>query len=179
QTTGSFSQTNTCSVSLAPLESCTINVTFSPQVNGTQTGTLSIFDNASPGTQSSLLSGTGATNPGPPVVSSFSPTSGVVGTKVVITGSAFTGTTRVTFNGTPAATFAVVSDTQLTASVPSGATSGQITVMNAAGSGTSTASFHVMPHINSFTPTKGTMGTHVTITGTSFTGATRVTFSGL
>jgi uncharacterized repeat protein (TIGR03803 family) len=54
--------------------------------------------------------------------------SGKVGTTVEILGQGFKGTTGVAFNGT-AATFKVVSGTYLTAKVPSGATTGFITVM--------------------------------------------------
>src|SRR5262249_29382157 len=58
----------------------------------------------------------------PPVVSSFIPTSGPVGTNVSITGSNFTGATSVAFNGTNATTFTVNSDTSVNATVPNGAT---------------------------------------------------------
>ena len=58
------------------------------------------------------------------LASSFAPLSGSIGTQVVISGSGLTGAASVTFNGTPA-TFTVDSDTQITATVPSSATSGQ------------------------------------------------------
>src|SRR5207302_1594098 len=45
-TSGDFSQTNTCSSSLAVLASCTISVTFKPTLQGSRAGTLSITDNA-------------------------------------------------------------------------------------------------------------------------------------
>lgn len=53
--------------------------------------------------------------------------SGEVGFTVRILGQGLTGTTAVSFNGTPAS-FTVVSDTYLTAIVPVGATTGFITV---------------------------------------------------
>jgi len=77
-----------------------------------------------------------------PTVSSFSPTSGPVGTGVTVTGTNFTGTTAVAFNGT-AATFTVTNATTIATTVPSGATSGTIKVTTAAGSGTSSTSFTV------------------------------------
>jgi hypothetical protein len=52
-----------------------------------------------------------------PSVTSFTPTSGAVGSRVLITGAGFTGATAVSFGGA-AATFNVESDTQITASVP-------------------------------------------------------------
>lgn len=79
-----------------------------------------------------------------PVVLRFSPASGMVGQKVTISGSNFVGTTSVTFNGT-AATFKVKSTNTVTATVPSGATSGRITVTSAGGSTTSAQSFTVVP----------------------------------
>jgi uncharacterized repeat protein (TIGR03803 family) len=59
---------------------------------------------------------------------SLLPYSGKVGTTVEFLGQGFKGTTGVSFNGTPAPTFKVVSGTYLTAKVPSGATTGFVTV---------------------------------------------------
>ena len=80
---------------------------------------------------------------GAPAVSSFTPTSGPSGTSVTITGSGFTGATAVNFNGAAATTFTVNSDTQITATVPTGAATGPVAVTTPAGTGTSTASFTV------------------------------------
>ena len=117
---------------------------------------------------------------GAPAVTGFTPTSGAPGTAVTINGSGFTGATAVKFNGVAATTFSVGSDVQITATVPSGATTGPIAVTTSGGTGTSATSFTVTsgvpaPTITSFTPTSGPIGTSVTITGTNFTGATSVT----
>jgi PKD repeat protein len=116
-----------------------------------------------------------------PTIRSFDPTSGPVGTSVTITGTDFTGATNVAFNGTPAG-FTVQSATSIIASVPAGATSGPLTVTTASGTGTSASPFTVTvapaPTIGSFTPTSGPAGTSVDILGTSFTGASAVTFNG-
>ncbi|HQR45037.1 MAG TPA: IPT/TIG domain-containing protein [Thermoanaerobaculia bacterium] len=77
-----------------------------------------------------------------PRITSFTPTSGVRGASVAIYGANFTGATAVTFNGTPAS-YVVNSATRITATVPSGATTGPIGVTTSAGTGTSPASFTV------------------------------------
>jgi hypothetical protein len=78
-----------------------------------------------------------------PVITSFVPAKGRAGTSVVITGSAFIGTTAVAFNGVSAAGFTVDSGTQITATVPAGATTGPISVTVPSGTGTSATSFVV------------------------------------
>ena len=77
-----------------------------------------------------------------PTITSFTPTSGPVGASVVITGTNFTGASAVTFNNVTA-TFTVNSVTQITATVPSTATTGKIKVTTPGGSATSTADFVV------------------------------------
>lgn len=87
---------------------------------------------------------------------------------MTVTGTNFTGATHVRLNGTSVA-FAVVSDTELTFTVPAGATSGTITVVNPASSITSTGTFTVdsQPTITSISSGSGPVGTTVTITGTN------------
>jgi chitodextrinase len=80
--------------------------------------------------------------PSVPTVSSFSPSSGLAGSLVVLNGESFTGASSVTFNGT-LASFTVVSDTRIDAIVPGAATSGSIQVTNAAGTGASASAFAV------------------------------------
>ncbi|MFL5679673.1 MAG: beta strand repeat-containing protein [Chloroflexota bacterium] len=78
-----------------------------------------------------------------PSIASFSPGSGPVGTTVTITGSGFTGATAVRFGSTPAVTFTVVSDTQITTRVPVGASSGKISVVTPGATDTSKSKFTV------------------------------------
>jgi len=78
----------------------------------------------------------------PPAVTSFLPTSGRVGSSVVIAGTYFTGATSVTFNGV-SASFVVDSSIQITATVPVGATTGVIAVTTPDGTGASVGSFTV------------------------------------
>ncbi len=72
------------------------------------------------------------------------PTSGNVGAKVTILGNNLTGTTSVTFNGT-AATFTVVRVSEITATVPSGATTGKVEVSTPKKTLKSNVSFRVTP----------------------------------
>jgi len=77
-----------------------------------------------------------------PTLTSFSPPSGPVGTPVTITGTGLTQATNVRFNG-KSASFTATSDTQISTTVPTGATSGKIAVTTPGGSATSTTSFTV------------------------------------
>ena len=70
---------------------------------------------------------------------------GKVGSTVEILGQGLTGTTSVTFNGLAATSFTVVSDTYMTAVVPTGATTGAVVVTTPGGSRTSNVSFRVSP----------------------------------
>ncbi|HEX6885013.1 MAG TPA: IPT/TIG domain-containing protein [Planctomycetota bacterium] len=118
--------------------------------------------------------------PPAPTIGGFDPTRGAVGASVAITGTSFTGATRVTFSGTPAA-FTVTSDVRIETTVPDGASSGPIAVTTPSGTATSSSDFTVLPPaptISSFAPTRGAVGTSVAITGTGFASATRVTFGG-
>jgi uncharacterized repeat protein (TIGR03803 family) len=107
----------------------------------------------------------------------FTPMSGPVGTPVVLTGSGLTQTTKVTFGGVTAS-FAVNSDTQVTATVPAGATAGKIAIVTQGGNASSGCNFTVTPAITSFTPASGPVGTSVMITGIGLMGTTSVTFNG-
>jgi hypothetical protein len=54
-----FAQTNTCGSSVAGGANCTISVTFTPSVTGTEAASLSVSDDASSSPQTVSLSGTG------------------------------------------------------------------------------------------------------------------------
>ena len=78
-----------------------------------------------------------------PTITGFAPTSGGAGTSVAISGNNFTGATAVSFNGTPAASYTVNSNTSITAVVASGTASGTISVTTPGGTATSSGSFTV------------------------------------
>jgi len=112
----------------------------------------------------------------PPRLTSFTPTAGVVGSSVVITGANFTGVTAVLFN-TSLANFSVNASNKLTTIVPTNATTGPLTVITPGGSIISANTFRVLPNITSFSPTLGPVGTLVTILGTSFFNVSNVSFN--
>jgi uncharacterized repeat protein (TIGR03803 family) len=70
------------------------------------------------------------------------PTSGKVGAAVKILGTKLTGATSVSFNGT-AATFTVVSSSEITTTLPVGATTGKVQVTTPSGTLSSNVSFRV------------------------------------
>jgi hypothetical protein len=72
------------------------------------------------------------------------PNFGGPGKVINILGNGLTGSTSVRFNGT-AATFTVISDTQIQATVPTGATSGTIQVTTPTGTLSSNISFRALP----------------------------------
>lgn len=117
--------------------------------------------------------------PPAPIISSFSPSSGLVGIQVTVTGSNFSGASSVQFNGTTASTFVVDTATQIRVTVPVAATTGKISVTTLGGTAVSANDFVMTPIIASFTPASGVIGTQVTITGSHFTGATAVQFNGI
>ncbi len=116
-----------------------------------------------------------------PVVSSFTPSSGLPGSTVTITGSGFTGTSRVAFGGVTAQSYVVDSDTQIAAVVPPAAVSGPIAVTTPGGTASSSAVFTVVhpPSISGFTPTAAGEHATVTVSGSNFTGATQVKLDGV
>jgi hypothetical protein len=78
-----------------------------------------------------------------PTITAFTPTSGVVGSSVTLTGTNFTGATVVAFNGAPA-TFTVRNATQIAAAVPAGANTGKIMVTTPIGEVSSATTFTVL-----------------------------------
>src|SRR5467141_163087 len=118
-----------------------------------------------------------------PVITSFTPTSGPAGTSVTLSGTGFTGASGVSFNGTGATTFTVSWDTQMSATVPTGATTGKISVTNTAGTGTSATNYTVIvPNLSvAISPKRGgltvTQALPFTATVTNDVGNAGVTWS--
>lgn len=113
---------------------------------------------------------------GPPTITSFSPTSGTVGTTVVITGTNFSpiaSENEVHWSPNQQAQVISSTPTSITAVVPPGASFGKIYVTVschpiAISTGNFTVGAAPVPTITSFTPSSGPVGTSVTITGTNF-----------
>lgn len=120
-----------------------------------------------------------------PLITSFSPTSGVAGEVTVqIKGGNFFGLTGVSIGGASAA-YTLTDGTSLSAVVSASAATGSapITLTNAQGTGSSAASFTValgVPTVISLNPTQGPVGTPVVVTGTYLgSPGTTVTLNGL
>jgi polysaccharide lyase-like protein/IPT/TIG domain-containing protein len=117
-----------------------------------------------------------------PTVTGFTPTSGVPGTTVSISGSRLYGATAVTVGG-PGAAITSNTATAVKVLVPAGAASGAIQVSTPGGTVTTPKAFTVKPSpspsISGFTPTSGVPGTTVTISGSGLLGASSVKLAGV
>jgi hypothetical protein len=126
-----------------------------------------------------------------PTISSISPNVGSLedSTTVIITGTNFTGTTAVTFDGDPADTFTVDSATQITATAPMKMGPGMssevvdVVVSTPGGPVTSVGGFTYVDQPMSWnvSPNSGSAagGTIVTLTGENYIGVTAVKFGGV
>jgi hypothetical protein len=106
-----------------------------------------------------------------PSITTLSPTSGASGASITITGTGFgstQGTSTVKFNGTTA-TATSWSATSIVATVPSGATTGNV-VVTVSGVASNGKSFTAVaaPNITTLSPTSGAVGASITVTGTNF-----------
>jgi len=121
-----------------------------------------------------------------PTLTIATPNSGATtgGNQVFISGTGLTGTTSLTFGGTPASSFTVNSSTSITAIAPAHA-AGPVNVVATTPGGSATSvnayTYLAVPTLNTVTPNSGPIGggTSVTLTGTGLTGASSVTFGGV
>jgi hypothetical protein len=107
-----------------------------------------------------------------PLITGFSPTQGIAGTVVTITGTNFNTIVEnniVKFNGI-SATVSLVTSELITAIVPNGAATGKISVTINGNTAVSKEDFMMFesPLINSVSPSSGFPGTSITITGNNF-----------
>ncbi|MFE9141994.1 IPT/TIG domain-containing protein, partial [Streptomyces tubercidicus] len=119
-----------------------------------------------------------------PVLAGVAPLSGPLsgGNTVTLTGTHLIEATAVRFGATPATSFTVVSDTQITAVAPAGAAGlVGITVTTVGGTSNSVSyTYLAAPVITTLVPTQGPAsgGTTVTLTGSNFAQTTTVLFGG-
>ncbi len=105
-------------------------------------------------------------------ISSVSPTSGVAGTQVSVSGSGFGNTqgTGMVWLGTVPGTVVSWSDTQVIATVAMGSSSGVTRIQQNGASSNSMPFTVITPLITSLNPTSAPVGTQVTIDGSGFGG---------
>ncbi len=113
-----------------------------------------------------------------PAITAVAPLAGITGSTVTITGSALNGADAVRF-GTLAASFEVVSPSEIEATVPDGGRPGKITVTTPNGTATSTARFTPTLSLTGLTPRQAAPGRIVTITGVGFDESSGVAFDGV
>ncbi len=133
---------------------------------------------------------TNVTGPAP-AVSGVSPATGSTagGQVVSITGTGFTGATGVSFGGTAAGGYSILSDSLIEAVAPAAGSAGSVDVQVTTNNGTSaTVSADQFTYVALGAPTVGGLGTgsgstaggtSVSITGTNFTPASQVFFGGV
>ena len=118
-----------------------------------------------------------------PDIKRFEPSTGTTGTQVVILGKNFSTATKVRFGSVLAASFTIVNDTIIKATVGAGA-SGVIQVNNPSGEDTLGYFTFVQqqtarPEILAFSPKSGTTGTRVVINGKNLKTVKAVKFGGI
>ncbi|WP_175404115.1 IPT/TIG domain-containing protein [Mucilaginibacter sp. PPCGB 2223] len=112
----------------------------------------------------------------PPTITSFTPAAAAAGTSVSIYGTNFASISSITFGGTAATSFNIVSPTQVDAVVGVG-TAGNI-VITARGGTATISGFKTIPLITGTSVPNGSYGTSITINGKGFTDATAVSLDG-
>jgi hypothetical protein len=112
-----------------------------------------------------------------PTITSFTPGSGITGSTFTINGTGFEAVTTVKV-GSLSAPHTIVSASQISAKVPSGATTATISVTSAGGTATSATSYTVTLSVTGFSPSSGVPTTSVTITGVGFNSSSKAKFHG-
>ncbi len=84
--------------------------------------------------------------PASPTLTSFNPALAPIGDVVTLSGTGFTGTLSVSFNGTFASAFTVDGPTQISVTVPAGATTGKVAVTTLGGTAQSISDFTIITY---------------------------------
>ena len=116
-----------------------------------------------------------------PSIASFSPNAGVIGASVTIFGGNFFAGTKVKFGNVLSTSVSIVSSTEITATVPTGAVTDPITVITTDGSITTTSNFLTGsgPVVTGFSPAMGGLNSTVSIGGFNLSAVSAVTFNGV
>jgi uncharacterized protein (TIGR03437 family) len=114
-----------------------VNYTVAANTGLARTGSLTVAGLTFTVTQA------GTNGAGCPTVASINPANGAPGSALTITGANFTGVTAVKFANNVAAQFSVISDTQIRATVPNGASTGPMTISKPTCPDTQSAGFIV------------------------------------
>jgi hypothetical protein len=130
--------------SLGTVSTPPYTLNWTPPAAGTLTLSASATDSegaigSSAATALTVLSGDGT-----PTLSAFSPASGTAGDTITLTGTNFAAVSAVKFNGADALFYTVNSTTSISATVPTAATTGPITVTTPYGTATSLTSFTIL-----------------------------------
>jgi hypothetical protein len=105
-----------------------------------------------------------------PIIYTFFPTKGNIGTPITIKGNKLFPADSVLFNASKVAVSSNVGDSIITISVPSNELSGFIKVYTSFGSSSTNIPFTIFPKIISITENPAKVGDTITISGTNFEG---------
>ncbi|MFE6747106.1 IPT/TIG domain-containing protein [Kitasatospora purpeofusca] len=181
--------TSNIAVGSAPVGVQVDAVSGNAYVTNSGSNTVSVIDTATGTVTGTVPVGTTpfavTTAPAPAAVTGVGPAQGPVtgGATVTVTGTGLAGASAVRFGGTPATQVTVISDLEVTATVPAHA-AGTVDVTVTTPAGTSPASaadrytYFAQPTVTAVAPGSGPVagGTPVSVTGTGLAGATSLTF---
>lgn len=114
----------------------------------------------------------------PPQIMSFFPAQARANTSITIVGDFFEDVQSVSIGGVVSSPFTVISRDTILATLSEYAQSGPITVTTSSGTIT-IPGFKVIPTLHSFTPTKGTHGTVMTLNGSCLSEVNHITVGGI
>ena len=112
-----------------------------------------------------------------PIIFSFSPIKGNIGTPVTIKGNKLFPNDSVVFNSFKVTVSSNVGDSIITISVPSNELSGFIKIYTSYGSSSTSTQFTILPKILNITKNPSKVGDTITISGTNFEGVDTVIVS--
>ena len=92
----------------------------------------------------------------PPTLAILAPSSGPVGSNLLLTGTNLATVSGITFNGQPATSYVIISATQVVVAVPAGATSGSVVLTTPAGTAAGSFSVTAPLPLVAFSPVRNT-----------------------